>query len=108
FEEEWRRRTGVREVLAVSNGTTALECCLRGMGVRELSERESRMLGELPRVIVPARTFVATASSVVTCGGQPVIADIDPATLCVSAETLEAAWQEHGPAVGVIVVHYAG
>lgn len=103
FEREFLRDvvgmpTG--HALAVSNGTTALECCLRGLEfprLRDGSERE---------VIVPCRTFMATASAVVHAGGKPVLADIDASSLCVTADTIEAVatWRT----VGVIVVHYAG
>lgn len=96
LEAEVSRAWGIREVLAVSNGTTALEAAIRGVH------------GPLGggEIIVPARTFIATASAVVHAGGKPVVADIDPATLCVTAETLEARWTER--TVGVIVVHYGG
>lgn len=100
LETEWSRATGVRNVLAVSNGTTALECALRGLGAT------GDELGALFEVVVPARTFIATASAVVHAGGKPVLADIDPATLCVTAATVEAAATER--TIGVIVVHYGG
>ena len=104
FETEWARSLGLPHALAVSNGTTALECCLRGVGLPEVRLGHDWMME--PQVIVPARTFIATASAVVQCGGRPVLADIDPGTLCVTAETLEAA--RTGATVGVIVVHYGG
>ena len=104
FEAEWARSLALTHALAVSNGTTALEACLRGVGLPEVRLGHDWMME--PQVIVPARTFIATASAVVQCGGRPVLADIDPGTLCVTAETLEAA--RTGATVGVIVVHYGG
>lgn len=104
FEGEWCRFVGLPHALAVSNGTTALEVALRGL------ELGAAPLGHdvafQPQVIVPCRTFMATASAVVHAGGVPVLADIDPESLCVTAETLEAV--RTGATVGVIVVHYAG
>ena len=40
-------------------------------------------IGPGDEVIVPAITFVATANSVVYCGGTPVFADVDPTTLLI-------------------------
>lgn len=107
FETEWARLIGLPHALTVSNGTTALEACLRGVGLTpEVSAEWSRTGDGAPQVVVPARTFMATASAVVHAGGRPVLADIDAESLCVTAETLEA--QRTGATVGVIVVHYAG
>lgn len=95
FEREWAEYTGAKHALAVSNGTTALEVALHALRLPPGSE-----------IIVPARTFMATASACVTAGHKPVLADIDARTLNVTAETLEA---RRTPATkAVIVVHYAG
>lgn len=99
FEAEWARLVvGLPHALTVSNGTTALECALRGVGCDGLEPGWE--------VIVPARTFVATASAVVHAGGRPVLADIDAGSLCVTAEMIEARLTPR--TVGVIVVHYGG
>ena len=95
FEEEWAAYVDCRHALTCSNGTTALELALHGLGI-----------GGGMEVIVPARTFVATASAVVTAGAQPVVADIDEESLNVTVDTLEA---RRTPITrAVIVVHYAG
>ena len=94
FESEFAQYTGAKHALAVTNGTTALELALHGLDLPPGSE-----------VIVPCRTFMATASSVVTAGCKPVLADID-ATLNVTVETLEQRLTPNTAAV--IVVHYAG
>jgi dTDP-4-amino-4,6-dideoxygalactose transaminase len=94
FESEFAQYTGAKHAIAVTNGTTALELALHGLDLPPGSE-----------VIVPCRTFMATASAVVTAGCKPVLADID-ATLNVTVETLEARRTEKTEAV--IVVHYAG
>lgn len=95
FEEEWSRAVGVTHSFTCSNGTTALEMCLRGVG---LLWHDS--------VIVPARTFIATAAAVVNCGGVPVLADIVAGSLCVTVDTLKAARLPNTS--GVIVVHWGG
>lgn len=81
--------------IAVSNGTTALECALHALQALPGDE-----------VIIPCRTFMATASACVMNGFKPVLADIDQGTLNVSVETLEARLTERTKAV--IFVHFAG
>lgn len=112
LEAEVSTAWGVRNVLAVSNGTTALECCLRGLELRDVADRYIYEGSGVPGVIVPARTFVATASAVHNVGGEPVLADIDPSTLCVTPATVEAALvaarRRRVDVAGVIVVHYGG
>jgi dTDP-4-amino-4,6-dideoxygalactose transaminase len=77
------------------NGTIALEVALRSVGIR---------CGD--QVIVPAITFVATATSVMLCHGVPVFADIDPVTLNLSPESVEAALTPRTRAI--IPVHFGG
>lgn len=59
--------TGARFVVGVNSGTDALVLLLRAAGLRQGDE-----------VVVPAFSFVASASSVVLAGGRPVFADIEP------------------------------
>lgn len=94
FEKEFAAYTGARFALAVSSGTTALEVAIESMGPAG---------GE---VVIPCRTFVATASAVFRQGHRPVLADIDGVSLNVTVETLEA--RRTAATVGVVVVHYAG
>jgi 8-amino-3,8-dideoxy-alpha-D-manno-octulosonate transaminase len=51
---------------AVTSGTAALICALRGMGI-----------GPGDEVIVPAYTWIASASAVLAVGAVPVIAEVD-------------------------------
>lgn len=84
-----------RNVLAVSSCTAALHLALAAAGVG---------LGD--EVIVPAITYVATAAAVRHAGAVPVFADVDPASLMLTAATVEPLL---GPRVrAVIPVHYAG
>jgi 8-amino-3,8-dideoxy-alpha-D-manno-octulosonate transaminase len=57
---------GCRYVLATSSGTAALRCALAALGV-----------GPGDEVIVPAFTFIATVSAVVSAGAVPVFAEVD-------------------------------
>lgn len=95
FEEEYAESLGSKHAIALSNGTVALELALRAIDLQPGDE-----------VIVPARTFIATASSVVMCGGRPVVADIDPQTGNLTAETVREVMSPRTRAV--IPVHVAG
>ena len=63
-------------------------------------------IGPGDEVIVPCRTFLATASSVVTRGARPIFADVDPRSQNVSAATIEPLITARTRAI--IVVHLAG
>ncbi|MET1074471.1 MAG: DegT/DnrJ/EryC1/StrS aminotransferase family protein [Umezawaea sp.] len=95
FESEFAAAVGTEHAVAVSNGTVALELALRALGVDRGTE-----------VVVPAATFIATASAVVACGGVPVVADVDPLSGCVTADTVAAVLTER--TVAVVVVHLGG
>lgn len=79
FEEDFARYCGTRYALAVSNGTTALHLALATLGLQQGDE-----------VIVPDLTFVATANAVAYTGATPVLADIDPETLCLDPASVRA------------------
>jgi dTDP-4-amino-4,6-dideoxygalactose transaminase len=95
FEQEYAAYCGVGFGLAVANGTLALELALCGLGI-----------GPGDEVIVPARTFIATAAAVAMRGAHPVVADIDPVSQNLSAATVAAALSPRTKAV--IPVHLAG
>nr|WP_268254985.1 DegT/DnrJ/EryC1/StrS family aminotransferase [Streptomyces omiyaensis] len=71
------RYTGARHVIGVNSGTDALVLLLKACGLRP---------GD--RVLVPAYSFVATASSVVLAGGRPVFTDIDPDTYAMHPDRI--------------------
>lgn len=95
FEHEFAEYVGRRYCIALANGTLALELALLAHDI-----------GPGDEVIVPAKTFIASASCVVARGAIPVIADIDPVTQGLSAATIEAVMSKRTKAV--IVVHLAG
>jgi dTDP-4-amino-4,6-dideoxygalactose transaminase len=70
FESALSEYTGVRHVVAVNTGTSALHVALESLGV-----------GRGHEVILPSFTFAADAMAIRLCGATPVFADIDPATL---------------------------
>lgn len=95
FEQEFAGYVGCRHAVAVANGTAALELALIAIGI-----------GPGHEVIVPSRTFVATASAVLRCGATPVFADVDPDSQNVNADTIRQQLTERTRAI--IVVHLAG
>ena len=70
FEQEMAKRAGRAFGVAVTNGTSALDLALRVINIRPGDE-----------VIVPAFSYVATASTVAMQGATPVFADVDPRNL---------------------------
>jgi dTDP-4-amino-4,6-dideoxygalactose transaminase len=95
FESAFAEFVGRRRAIALSNGTAALELALWAFGI-----------GEGDDVVVPARTFIATASAVATRGARPVVADVDRDSGCVTAETIAAALTPATKAI--VVVHLGG
>jgi dTDP-4-amino-4,6-dideoxygalactose transaminase len=95
FEREFAAAHGVEHAIALANGTVALEAALAVLGV-----------GSGDEVIVPPRTFIATASAAVMRGAVPVMADVDPVSQNITAESIRAALTERTRAV--IVVHLGG
>lgn len=93
FEQAVADRIGVRNCVAMCNGTVALEIAIRALG----------LTGE---VIVPAFTFVATAHALHWQGVRPVFADIDPATHALDPASVEAAITPR--TTGIIGVHLWG
>ena len=79
FERELAAACGVKHVLAVVNGTSALHAALIVLGVRPGDE-----------VIVPTLTFVATANAVALAGAVPHLADAEEEHLGLDIARLRA------------------
>lgn len=95
FEREFAEAVGVGHAVALANGTVALELALRELGI-----------GAGDDVVVTPRTFMASASSVVLTGGNPVFADVDADSQNITAESIERALTPNTRAV--VPVHLAG
>ena len=95
LETEFAKFIGVKHAVAVSNGTVAIHLALEALGVKAGDE-----------VIVPDLTFIATANAVVYCGATPVLADVDPVTLWLTADTIRAKLTPRTKAI--IPVHLYG
>ncbi len=95
FEKEFAAWTGCDYAIALGNGTLALDVALKALGV-----------GEGDEVVTTPRTFLASASSIVTSGAAPVFADVDLNSQAITAESIRAVVTPKTKAV--IVVHLAG
>lgn len=95
FEKEFAQFAGSAYAIAVSNGTLALDLALKGLGI-----------GAGDEVIVTPRTFIASASCVVTAGATPVFADVDAQSGNLSEDTIAPMITDKTRAI--IVVHLAG
>ncbi|EGQ8108441.1 DegT/DnrJ/EryC1/StrS aminotransferase family protein [Vibrio parahaemolyticus] len=95
FEKDFAAWVGCEYAIALGNGTLALDVALKALGV-----------GEGDEVITTPRTFLASASSIVTSGAAPVFADVNLNSQAITAESIQAVLTPKTKAV--IVVHLAG
>ncbi|MCL6472826.1 MAG: DegT/DnrJ/EryC1/StrS aminotransferase family protein [Firmicutes bacterium] len=95
FEKEFAKAAGCKYAVAVANGTVALELALYALGI-----------GPGDEVIVPSRTFIASASCAVMRGAVPVVADVDAESQNLTIEAIRAALTPKTKAI--IAVHLAG
>ncbi|MEJ6533230.1 DegT/DnrJ/EryC1/StrS aminotransferase family protein [Pseudoalteromonas lipolytica] len=95
FENEFATWVGSEYAIALGNGTLALDVALRALNV-----------GRGDEVITTPRTFLASASSIVTAEAAPVFADVDLNSQAITAESIKAVLTPKTKAV--IVVHLAG
>jgi perosamine synthetase len=95
FERAFAERVGAQAACAVSSGTAGLHLALRAVGV-----------GSGDEVVTSPFSFVASANAAVYEGARPVFADIDPMTLNLDPEAVEAAVTERTKAI--LAVHIFG
>ncbi len=80
FRESLEKYLGVKHVIPCANGTDALQIAMMALGLKPGDE-----------VIVPAFTYVATAEVIGLLGLTPVMTDVDPDTMNITAAHIEAA-----------------
>lgn len=95
FEREFAEFAGTKYAVSLANGTLALDVALVALGI-----------GKGDEVIVTPRTFIASASTVITAGAKPVFADVDLELQNITADSIRAVLTPQTKAV--IVVHLAG
>lgn len=85
LEVELRDIVKARRIVTTTNCTVALTLALR-----ELTDWRPRSY-----VLTPSLTFPATILAIVEAGYDPLFADVDPDTWCMTPATAIAAMQEH-------------
>jgi dTDP-4-amino-4,6-dideoxygalactose transaminase len=79
FEERYAKFLGTKHFALTVSGTYALSAAMIALG-----------LGPGDEVLIPAHTYMATATSVLTTGAIPVIVDVDE-SITIDPNALEAA-----------------
>jgi len=93
LEVKLKEFLGVKHLFFVSNGTIALQLAIKAL--------------DLPgEIITTPFSYVATTSSIVWEGCQPVFVDIDPETLCLDPNLIEASITPRTTAI--LTVHIYG
>lgn len=78
LEQKLKDYLGVKHLFFISNGTIALQIAIKALNLH----------GE---IITTPFSYVATTSSIVWEGCEPVFVDIDPNTLCIDPDLIEEA-----------------
>jgi len=94
LEEAWARLTGMPYVLAANSGTAALHMAVVAAGVEPGDE-----------VLVPADTFLATASCVLQANAIPVFVDTEPDTFTIDPERVAEAVTGRTKAIIAVDLH---
>lgn len=95
FESEFAAFAGTRYAIALANGTVALDVAFRAL-----------CIGKGDEVVVTSRSFLASASSIVSVGATPVFADVDPDSQNITADAVTQVLSPRTRAV--LCVHLAG
>lgn len=91
FESAFAAYVGRRHAMALPSGTSALHLALAALGI-----------GQGDEVIVPDMTWIASAAPITYVGAQPVFADIDPVTWCLSIDSFVSCLSPRTKAVIVV------
>lgn len=95
FEREFAAWLGADDAVMVSSGTTALHLGVRALG-----------WGPGDEVLTSPFSFVASANCLLYEGARPVFCDVDPLTLNLDPEAVEAAVGERS--AGILPIHIFG
>ncbi len=95
FERAFADYCGTAHAVATSTGTSALHLALLAAGI-----------GPGDEVITVPTTFVATVAAILYAGATPVLVDVDPVTLTMDPDLVEAAITPRTRAV--MPVHFHG
>lgn len=79
LEAAWAQFCGTHHAIGVGSGTDALQLLLHACEI-----------GPGDEVVTPSFTFIATIEAVMLLGATPVLADVDPETLCIDPADVAA------------------
>jgi dTDP-4-amino-4,6-dideoxygalactose transaminase len=94
FEAKFAEYHQARYGITTSNGTASLQISLQALEVAD------------DEVIIPAYTFIATATCIMQLGAVPVFIDIDPETYCMDPARIEEAITDRTKVI--MPVHFGG
>ena len=95
FEDAFAKYIGLEHAIGCANGTDAIEIALEALGI-----------GQGDEVLVPAYTWVSTATAVVRVGAEPVFVDVHPEYYTIDPTKIQAAITSNTKAI--IPVHFYG
>ena len=95
FEDKLREFLGVKHVIAVNTGTSALHMALDALGLQPGDE-----------VIVPSLTFVASVQAIVAVGARPVFCEVRADTLNMDVQ--DGLRRVTSRTKAIMPVHYGG
>ena len=95
FEEDFKTYKAASYAVAVNSGTAALHLAMLVAG-----------LGRDDEVITTPMTFCATVNAIIHTGAKPVLADVDPVTMNIDPNQIEAKITPKTKAI--LPVHFAG
>jgi len=95
FEEKFAAYQDARYGICVTSGSVALRIALQSLGI-----------GPGDEVILPAYTFIASASAVIEVNAVPIFVDIDPQTYNIDPQKVKEAISEKTKAI--MPVHIGG
>lgn len=94
LEKQWAAYVGVEHCIAVNSGTAALHAAVAAAGIEPGDE-----------VLVPALSFLASASAAMHHQGIPVFVDVDPVTFNIDPERIEERITDRTKAIVAVHLH---
>jgi dTDP-4-amino-4,6-dideoxygalactose transaminase len=94
LEKEWAEYVGMKFCLVANSGTAALHMAVAAAGI-----------GPGDEVLVPAFTFLASASCVLHSNGIPIFVDIEPETATIDPSKIEERITDHTKAIMAVDIH---
>lgn len=95
FEQDFAEYKGIEHAVALNSCTAALHLSILAAGIKAGDE-----------VITTPLTFCATINAIIHAGAKPVLADVDPVTMNIAPNEVEAKITAKTKAI--LSVHFAG